>query len=483
MGQKEEKRKKVFISYCWTNSNHEQWVLDLAKRLVDDNVHVILDKWDLKPGQDKYKFMESMVLDSTIDKVLIICDKGYKEKADKREGGVGTETQIITPELYEKTSQTKYIPIVVAEGEHDFSKYVPQYIKSRIGIKMSTPEAYIQGYEELLRVIYDKPQYERPQFGKTPSFITNEFKTTSKLYFLNKSLGKYIADNRGGMIESTIYDFKDKLFDELDSFVIMKIEDLKEPYNESILNYIDKMKSIRDQYLYFLENLICGYKNFNSDIIVEIFEELYKYTEFQGSGSYNDFMMEHFKFLITELFIWTNVLLYKYKKYEIMKEILYTKYFVKSRLDANKKHFFKFRFWLEFIEASQNSNPKRLSIMADKIIERSDYKDKNYKDQIVEMDILLSYISRVNGNSDAWEYWFPVTYIYKNEFSRIRIIEKIERKRSFDETKILFDVNTKEEMKKLIEEKLSQNERGYDNSFSYIPAITQSINVDDIAKY
>lgn len=46
--------------------------------------------------------MESMVQDSSIDKVLIICDKGYKEKADDREGGVGTETQIITPTLYGK---------------------------------------------------------------------------------------------------------------------------------------------------------------------------------------------------------------------------------------------------------------------------------------------------------------------------------------------------------------------------------------------
>ncbi|UYZ34151.1 TIR domain-containing protein [Clostridium beijerinckii] len=477
MEQKEEKRKKVFISYCWTNYNHEQWVLDLAKRLVDDNVHVILDKWDLKPGQDKYKFMESMVLDPTIDKVLMICEKGYK-----REGGVGTETQIITPELYEQISQTKYIPIVAEEGENDFSKYIPQYIKGRIAIQMSTQESYIKGYEELLRVIFDKPQYERPQFGKTPSFITNESKMTSKLYFLNKTLDKYIEENRDGMIESTIQDFKDKLFNELDSFVILKREDLKEPYNIQLFNYIDDLKIIRDEYLTFLETLICNYKNFDSDIIIEMFEELYKYTEYQGSGNYGDFMMEHFQFFMTELFIWTNVLLFKYKKYQIIKEILYTRYYIKSRFGSDKCHFSKFRFWLNYLESNQNSPTKYHSIMAEKIIRRSNYKNKDYRDEIIETDIILSYISKISGYDVSW-HWFPLTYAYKREYSKIKIIEKMERKKYFDEIKTLFNVTTKEEMKKLIEEKLSEVEQGYTGSFRSIPLITQSINVDDIGKY
>lgn len=44
----EEKIKKVFISYSWTNVTHEKWVLELAERLVSDGVDVVLDKWDLK---------------------------------------------------------------------------------------------------------------------------------------------------------------------------------------------------------------------------------------------------------------------------------------------------------------------------------------------------------------------------------------------------------------------------------------------------
>lgn len=37
---------KVFISYSWTNPEHEKWVIELAEGLVKDGVHVLLDKWD-----------------------------------------------------------------------------------------------------------------------------------------------------------------------------------------------------------------------------------------------------------------------------------------------------------------------------------------------------------------------------------------------------------------------------------------------------
>ena len=161
---------KIFISYCWTSKEHEEWVHALAERLVSNGVEVKYDKWDLKKGQDKYSFMESMVQDETIEKVLIICEHGYKEKSDKREGGVGTEVQIITPELYGKVKQTKFVPIIAEIGE-EFESYIPTFLKARIGIDMSSIEKYEEGYEELLRLIYDIPKFTKPKLGVMPKFL------------------------------------------------------------------------------------------------------------------------------------------------------------------------------------------------------------------------------------------------------------------------------------------------------------------------
>ena len=65
---------KLFISYSWSNPTHEQWVIDLANELTQSGVYVILDKWDLKEGNDSVVFMEQMVTNPQITKVAIICD-------------------------------------------------------------------------------------------------------------------------------------------------------------------------------------------------------------------------------------------------------------------------------------------------------------------------------------------------------------------------------------------------------------------------
>lgn len=86
----------VFISYSWTTGNFQQKVKDFATQLVHDGVDVKLDIWDLKDGQDKYVFMEQCVTDPEIDRVLIICDRGYALKADKRQtkGRAGLEMKL-----------------------------------------------------------------------------------------------------------------------------------------------------------------------------------------------------------------------------------------------------------------------------------------------------------------------------------------------------------------------------------------------------
>ena len=107
---------KIFISYAWGSSD---LVLELAQRLVSHGVDVVLDKWDLKEGQDKYAFMERCVNDSEITKVLIICDKAYAQKANERTGGVGDETVIISSEIYGNTKQEKFIPIIAEKMRKD----------------------------------------------------------------------------------------------------------------------------------------------------------------------------------------------------------------------------------------------------------------------------------------------------------------------------------------------------------------------------
>ena len=102
---------RVFISYSWTSEDYKAIVLHIAEDLRCDGVDVVLDQWDLRSGHDKFAFMEQSI--EKADKVLVLCDKEYAEKANSKEGGVGTETSIITPEVYGKSVQEKFIPVIM----------------------------------------------------------------------------------------------------------------------------------------------------------------------------------------------------------------------------------------------------------------------------------------------------------------------------------------------------------------------------------
>lgn len=240
-------RKKVFISYSWTV---QEGVLELAQRLIANGVDVVLDVYCLKEGNDKYAFMEQSVNDPTIDHVLIICDKSYTDKANERAGGVGSETVIITPEIYSQSKQEKFIPVVFERNE-DGKSYCPHYIKSRLYIDLSNSNRYESGYEKLLRDIYEKPLFKKPPLGRKPEWLENDMVDLSAIRNVIKQVNGYSGNNQ------TKADFL--LRKAADEFVVTaKQYALPEgkPKDEGLLIAIDQYKYYRDLFVDYCEALI-----------------------------------------------------------------------------------------------------------------------------------------------------------------------------------------------------------------------------------
>lgn len=213
---------KIFISYSWTSPNHEGWVINLAERLISDGVDVVIDKWNLKEGQDKFDFMETMVKSNDIQKVLIILDKKYSEKAQQRTGGVGTETQIISPKIYGDVSQEKFFPIV---SEKDGNAYVPTYLESRIYIDLSDQDKFEENYETLLRNIYQRPAYSKPRLGKAPSYLFEETPMTHKTSSILRSFDNQISKSPK-RVNSVVREFLNDFFEDLKGYSAGVIQDL-----------------------------------------------------------------------------------------------------------------------------------------------------------------------------------------------------------------------------------------------------------------
>ena len=153
------------ISYSWDNEHHKAWVKDLATRLRTDGVDVILDTWELVPGDQLPAFMERAISDS--DFVLVICTPGYKDRSDGRRGGVGYEGHIITSEIFSRRNHEKFIPIkrgdTWAEGET--TDTAPAWIRGGYYIDLSGDAYSEHNYRELVNALFGQRETAPPLGG------------------------------------------------------------------------------------------------------------------------------------------------------------------------------------------------------------------------------------------------------------------------------------------------------------------------------
>ena len=158
----ETKVPRAFISYSWDNEEHKQWVRDLAIRLRQDGVDVMLDQWGVAPGDQLPEFMEHSLREH--DFILIICTPQYKRKSDGRIGGVGYEGHIMTAELFTARNNRKFIPILRHTSWEEAS---PSWLRGKYYIDLSDAGVSEAGYQDLLTTLHGQ-RLQAPPIGKPP---------------------------------------------------------------------------------------------------------------------------------------------------------------------------------------------------------------------------------------------------------------------------------------------------------------------------
>jgi hypothetical protein len=135
----------AFVSYSWDDDDHKQWVRDLSTRLRGDGVEVILDQWHTAPGDQLPEFMETAVREN--DYVLIVCTPRYKDRSDKRVGGVGYEGDVMTSEVLTTRNRRKFIPIL-SRGTWD--QAAPSWLKGGYYVNLSGSPYSEDQYQDLV---------------------------------------------------------------------------------------------------------------------------------------------------------------------------------------------------------------------------------------------------------------------------------------------------------------------------------------------
>lgn len=477
----EDRIPKVFISYSWSS---EEIVVPLAERLVSHGVDIILDKWSLKEGQDKYAFMERCVNDPTITKVLIVCDKKYADKANSRTGGVGDETVIISGEIYGQMEQEKFIPII-AEVDDEGQPYLPTYIKSRIYINLADEVKYEEEYEKLLRNIYEKPLYRKPKLGTRPDWIDHENKNLFPLTDLVRQI-------KGANLEkkqlSCVNRFLDEYIETLKSY-----NEQVEINGEQVFKCFVEMKSVRDIFLDFISVLSETDLKF-SDIIGDAFEKMYnKLTNARGFNldmhTYSSSNFEIYNIHIWELFICIITFLRHRELYKEIHDLLTRTYFLTLNCFDNKitaTNYCQFRFHSNLVEEQYKRKTEyknKFTLLGDTICTQREKKPIYTRESMAEADLFLYQVRNAYQLAENMEqyyncYWFPTLYIYAenplNEWIKMKSKKYCEK--MFD----LFGVSTVEELKDAVKNCTFNPNMKYNNSFTSAPAILNYIKLEDI---
>lgn len=384
-------RKRVFISYSWSSSD---WTLTFAKKLISEyGIDVIIDRWNLKDGEDLVKFMEREVNDPSIDKVLMICDKQYMEKANKRTHGAGTEAQILSPAIYKDQEPTKFIPIVInldATGE----PYLPAFLASRLYVDFSNPVQEVANYQHLIKTIYDRGDIAKPDLGPVPTKIIND--QDSDYPLRNSALTIQSNIDHPRLIVHTFQkDYLDRLYDSLTKCT----SDLGDTYNvkqadtlcrSAIAQFDDNEKTFQD----CLDAYITAEPK-DLDALAQYFNNLYVFIDQDGLA------YDPIRFLLNEQFLMTVSTLIQQREWKLMHYLLNYNY----RDSRQKKEFTCMSPYVQSLNYNFMSSwqPIPSAMLMAK-------RNEENLSALLSADVVLTYVSHLmhDYHSEPYQHdWFP----------------------------------------------------------------------------
>ena len=481
----------VFISYARTNAQHIERIVNFANKLRDHGIDAKLDEWDLKVGNDLYHFMEEKIK-SEAEFVLLILNNEFVEKANKREGGVGTEVQLISKEVYDDVKQEKVLPIVW-EHDDEGNPYLPRFLESRYYIDLSSEEKMGENYELLLRTLYNKPKNPKAELGEMPKWLDDTNPTYPKTDSIISNF-EYQMENHPERLDSIIEEFFEYYYEYLKEFEIEFSDSKTITAANEIYENLEKYEILKHDLEEFLEKIFKTgkYQKFDSTILIEFLTRVYSLTKMRETGKYNRYSFVNFDFILREIFLYLVAYGLKYKNYDILGDLFYSPYYLDDTFDYKRdiSHFVNIdnRGSIPTSEILDiyYKNEKEMNLVTpigELLLKR--VPSNLTREYIIDADLLCCYISYMDYDKFEKNDWFPYTHVHKHRSEPYDLFRRLTSKKFFNSVKTMFDVDNVEEFKEKVIStrnlRLGKGEVRFDNPmFGYVKPIEEYIDLDKI---
>ena len=143
--------KTVFVTYAWENETFNAQIISFVNFLRERGFDASMDR---KKSQEESSLnLNKMMVEGiqNSDKVILVLTERYREKADKFEGGVGMEYQLILEDI--KKNKNKYI--LVSFGDTLIDTITPTGLKGRLVLDLKKDQDENQ-FNELIAKIKEE---------------------------------------------------------------------------------------------------------------------------------------------------------------------------------------------------------------------------------------------------------------------------------------------------------------------------------------
>jgi len=470
---------KVFISYSWSTPGHQSLVQQWAEQLVADGIDVVLDIYDLKEGHDKFVFMERMITDPSVTHVLVICDKAYSEKADARKAGVGTESQIISREVYEKVEQSKFIPIA-CEFSDDGNPFLPTFLKSRIWINFSSPEAVNENWERLIRLIFGKPLHEKPKIGKPPAYITNDTAAPSSpaITKFNAFRQALLQDKKGLSIYRR--DFLSACISYADDLRVRDRPNV-DSLGKKVLEDCGKLKHVRNHIVDWI--LIESEASPTDEFCQSLLSFLEDLRELKSRpaevNSWSNAWFDAHSVFVYETFLYVVAALLKTNAYQILHEVFTSHYLLPATDRHGENKFGTFDCFYgnsETLQTELAPEGKRLYSPAAELIKRQAEREDLPFSSVIEAELLILLMAFLNPNCR----WYPQTLHYSSYSREFPFFIRAAQHKHFMKLAVITGISDANQLREAVKKGHKRLDVSRWHDFHFDDSFWSSMNMDKL---
>ncbi|MEN5425936.1 TIR domain-containing protein [Stenotrophomonas pennii] len=418
---------RLFISYSWTSPEHQEWVIDLATRLRSNGVDVILDVWDLREGHDSHHFMEKMVNDPTVTHVMMVSDAQYAAKADGREGGVGTETTIISREVYAAQNQSKFV-VVLPPRDDVRQKYIPTYYGSKIFIDLGDEETKAQNYEAVLRWLYGRPLHVKPALGERPSFLGEGAQASLGTEVYKQRATEALRSGKVFAVPA-VEEYLDHFASAIDLLEAAP-EDAADP--DDLLSAIERTISARNEFISMI-GVVAQYATDDemARVLHRFFERcvdlINKQVVINGRTSV---VRDPVKLLISEIFMYTIVALLKRERYSTVQHLLSAVYYPSAGASGGREVRGYWALYGMLDSERWIAQHLRKTSARGYLLHARNASSGVPFESLMQADIFLWLRTAAADFGRPW--WFPVTPIYSERSAPLELFARGVSRRHFE---------------------------------------------------